>query len=190
MRQRPRVTDFKSGAKAAGQSLWHGWKDGITGLVTQPRTGYQRHGVLGGAAGALSATVNVGMKPTVGMLSSVTWLSRGTYASMKKAALTFQLDETHSSHMTLGFASSSSSSPTSDYEEQEDESEICETAKIAARVSGFRPKVCQQILEEFDKIQMERKQILSPSSSPRRLCIPQLPFKRNRSRSAFTVKQT
>ncbi|CAF3768930.1 unnamed protein product [Rotaria sordida] len=152
-RPRPKVTDFKSGAKAAGLALRNGWKDGITGVVKQPRVGYQRHGALGGAAGSLIATVNMAMKPAVGTLSSVTWLSRGTYASVKKTVETYKNEGRLISTKLFNTASS-----TQDNEQlqTDDNEEISSAAKIAAIRSGFHPKVCQHILDEFEKIKIER----------------------------------
>ncbi|CAF1179781.1 unnamed protein product, partial [Rotaria sordida] len=152
-RPRPKVTDFKSGAKAAGLALRNGWKDGITGVVKQPRVGYQRHGALGGAAGSLIATVNMAMKPAVGTLSSVTWLSRGTYASVKKTVETYKNEGRLISTKLFNTASS-----TQDNEQlqTDDNEKISSAAKIAAIRSGFHPKVCQHILDEFEKIKIER----------------------------------
>ena len=83
-RQRPQVESFISGAKAAERSIRYGFKDGFTGLVNKPRTGYQRHGVLGGAAGAAVAIPNIVIKPVVGTLASITWLGRGAYAEARQ----------------------------------------------------------------------------------------------------------
>lgn len=85
-RERPRVTGFRSGAQAAGQSLWYGFKDGVAGLVNKPRAGYHRDGLLGVAAGAAVSIPNVVLKPITGTLASLTWLSRGVYAEAKQLA--------------------------------------------------------------------------------------------------------
>ncbi|CAF1234226.1 unnamed protein product [Rotaria sp. Silwood1] len=164
-RQRPRVTDFKSGAKAAGLSLWNGWKDGVTGIVKQPRAGYERHGVLGGAAGSLIATVNIAVKPAVGTLSSITWLSRGTYASVRKAVETYRNEGRRISSKL--FDPTSPIKYDGQYQENEDE-EILAAVKIAAARSGFHPEVCQHILHEFEKIKLEREQKIVSSLKKKR----------------------
>ncbi|CAM4793077.1 unnamed protein product [Rotaria magnacalcarata] len=155
IRQRPQVTDFKSGAKAAGLSLLDGWRDGVTGIVREPRIGYELHGVLGGAAGSLLATVHIAIKPAVGTLSSITWLSRGTYASVKKAIETYRNEGRHIS--TELFDTASLISDDGQYQEKENE-EISAAVNMAAVRSGFHPKVCQHILHEFEKIKKERQQ--------------------------------
>ncbi|CAF3049335.1 unnamed protein product [Rotaria sp. Silwood2] len=159
-RPRPRVTDFKSGAKAAGLALWNGWKDGMTGIVRQPRAGYQRHGVLGGAAGTLIATVNIGMKPAVGTMSSLTWLSRGTYASVRKAIETYRNEGRRISRKLFD---TSFSTQDNERLQVDDDEGISSAAKIAASKSGFHPKVCQHILDEFEKIQIEYDQKMASS---------------------------
>ncbi|CAF3658202.1 unnamed protein product [Rotaria sp. Silwood1] len=157
---RPRVTNFKSGAKAAGLALWNGWKDGMTGIVRQPRAGYQRHGALGGAAGTLIATVNIGMKPAVGTMSSLTWLSRGTYASVRKAIETYRNEGRRISRKLFDSALS-----TQDNEQLQvdDDEGISSAAKTAATKSGFHPKVCQHILDEFEKIKIEHERKMASS---------------------------
>ncbi|CAF0759870.1 unnamed protein product [Adineta ricciae] len=153
-RERPRVTDFKSGAKAAGLALYNGWKDGITGIVKQPRAGYQRHGALGTAAGSLIATVNVALKPTVGTLSSITWLSRGTYASVRKTIETYR-NEGRQISSKLFDASSTNGEQTM---HDDAGASYSATVKTASARSGFHPKVCQHILDEFERVKREQEQ--------------------------------
>jgi UDP:flavonoid glycosyltransferase YjiC (YdhE family) len=47
VRPQVKVTDFRSGAKAAGKEFGLGWYDGVTGLVTQPWKGAQKEGASG-----------------------------------------------------------------------------------------------------------------------------------------------
>ena len=164
-RPQPRVTDFKSGAKAAGSRLWNGWRDGITGIVTQPRAGYERHGALGGAAGGLVGTVNMAVKPSVGTLSSLTWLGRGTYASVKKAVDTYR-NEGRRISTKLSHAASGRHVQDDDVDDQGD---VSAPVKRAAAVSGFHPRVCQQIIDEFDKIKAEQEHQVMSSSKQKRL---------------------
>jgi hypothetical protein len=155
-RPRPRVTNFKSGAKAAGAALWNGWKDGVTGVITQPRVGYQRHGALGCAAGSFVAALNLGLKPSVGILSSVTWLSRGTYASVRKTVETYQNEGRRFSRKLFDTASSTTFN--GELQQNDDDEEVSSAAKIAAARSNFHPRVCQLILDEFEKIKNEPEQ--------------------------------
>ncbi|CAF1461712.1 unnamed protein product, partial [Adineta steineri] len=141
--ERPRVTDFKSGARAAGQSVAYGWKDGVTGFVRKPRIGYRRHGILGGATGLFVATVNGVVKPTSGSLASVTWLSRGMYASMKKKRRSTSTDEKQTLINKISVQSSS---------DGDDDDDVPKNIKFASVVSGYSTEICQHILDEFNKI--------------------------------------
>jgi hypothetical protein len=163
-RPRPFVKDFKSGAKAAGSVLWNGWKDGVTGLIRQPHAGYKRHGILGGAAGSIIATVNICMKPTVGTLASVTWLGRGTYASVRDVVRNYKQEGRRMSPTLFDVASSLSTASNSQTQDDED-TEISSAAKTAANISGFHPKVCQNIIDEFEKIKAEHERHMDSSST-------------------------
>jgi hypothetical protein len=154
-RQRPRVTNFKSGAKAAGLTLWNGWKDGVTGIVTRPQTGYRRHGQLGAAAGTLIGIVNLGMKPAVGTFASLTWFSRGIYVSVRKRVQTYRNKRRRIP--TKLFDTTSTTTSNGQFQNDDDNEEVSSAAKMAATRSGLHPKVCQRILQEFEKIKNERE---------------------------------
>ncbi|GIZ38820.1 hypothetical protein CKM354_000222100 [Cercospora kikuchii] len=47
VRPSTKVSDFSSGARAAGKNFGLGWYDGVTGLVTQPWRGAQKDGAVG-----------------------------------------------------------------------------------------------------------------------------------------------
>jgi sterol 3beta-glucosyltransferase len=149
-RKRPEVDDFQSGAKAAGNSVWHGFKDGVTGLVTKPRIGFQRRGILGGAAGAAVAIPNVVIKPIAGTLASLTWLSRGVYAEAKN--LTNQKNGHSDNRLTSltpqGHRRSSSGSMISNDDTSPE--------GRASLESGLTIDVCKSILTEFERIKNER----------------------------------
>ena len=130
--QRPRVTSFKSGVKAAFVTLWNGWTDGITGIVTRPRTGYRRHGLLGAVAGILIGIVNIGVKPAVGTFATLTWLSRGVYISIRK-----RVQNSKNRKIRI---------PT----------KLFDTTSNEDIRSGFHPDECQRIIQEFEQIKNER----------------------------------
>jgi hypothetical protein len=152
---RPFVSDFKSGAKTAGLVLWNGWKDGVIGMIKQPYAGYKRHGILGGAAGSLAATVNICLKPTIGTLASLTWLSRGTYASIRDLVVNYKKEGRYISSTLIDVNLSLS---TANNVQTQDDKRISSAAKTAANISGFHPKVCQHIIDEFEKIKIEHEQ--------------------------------
>ncbi|CAF1422621.1 unnamed protein product [Rotaria sp. Silwood1] len=166
-RPRPIVIDFKSGAKAAGLTLWNGWKEGVTGVITQPRAGYKRHGIVGGVAGSLIATVNIWMKPGLSTLSSLTWLSRGVYASVENVLENYKKEGRRISPKLFNVTSSSSSVSNEEIQNENDK-EVSLIAKIAANNSGFHPKVCQTIIDEFKKIKAEHEQYRNSSSTKKK----------------------
>ncbi|CAF3779665.1 unnamed protein product [Rotaria socialis] len=143
-RKRPHVKDFSTGLRAAEHSIWHGFKDGVKGLVDKPRTGYDRHGVLGGAAGAAIALPNAVIKPAVGTLASITWLGRGIYAHSKQ----LRKNKHSSDHLLIssstGVRRRSSGSTTL--------SEDTSPAGMASFESGLRIEICQKILSDFEQI--------------------------------------
>ena len=64
VRQSEKVTDFKSGIRAAGRELTYGFYDGISGLATQPMRGAQKEGPAGffkGFAKGIGGLVLVGL---------------------------------------------------------------------------------------------------------------------------------
>jgi hypothetical protein len=156
-RKRPHVQDFCSGAKAAENSIWYGFKDGVTGLVNKPRAGYKRHGVKGGAAGAAVAIPNIVIKPVAGTLASLTWLGRGIYAEAKHYA--HHRHPNSDSQLSLlspaGHRRSLSGSIITT-----DEVSPEERASID---SGLNIDICKQILTEFERV---KKEYNSRPSSP------------------------
>ena len=184
-RKRPHIDGFSSGARAAEHSIWHGFKDGITGLLNKPRIGYERHGVIGGAAGAAVAIPNVVIKPVVGTLASLTWLGRGIYAQGRH--FVEQRNSKSEDRLSVlspsGHRRSSSGSmimPTDDSPEAR-----------ASLESGLRIDVCKRILTEFERIKYEHHPKSSssnntPETSQDLESTRNLPnvFQRQRSRSA------
>jgi hypothetical protein len=175
--KRPYVEDFSSGARAAENSIWHGFKDGVTGLVNKPRTGYQRHGVLGGAAGAAVAIPNIVIKPVVGTLASLTWLGRGIYAEAKQ--LTNNKNSNSDDRLSVlspaGHRRASSFS-TITIEDTSPEGR-------ASFESGLKIDVCKQILTEFERIKNEHSS--KSSSSINTNAISKEPEKQTKLKNIF-----
>ncbi|CAF2766344.1 unnamed protein product [Rotaria sp. Silwood2] len=184
--ERPCVTDFKSGVKAAGLSIKHGWKDGITG---KPRVGYHRHGILGGETGALVATANGFVKPLVGSLTLVTWLGRGMYASMQKKNNNKKngANDEHIKINKLSVRSTFSSSDIDQQESHDDNNEVSRIIKFASVVSGYAVEVCQQILDEFDKVKKHQEQITELSLNQTQKHRRRRLFQRHRSYSDSVI---
>jgi hypothetical protein len=100
------------------------------------------------------------MKPTVGTHSSITWLSRGTYASVRKVVETYRNEGRRISSKL--FDTTSSTEGNEQCPEDDDE-EISMAVKTAATRSGFHPKICQHILHQFEKIKIEQEQKVTSS---------------------------
>jgi len=152
----PPVVDFKSGVQAAGYSLGHGWKEGLTGFVKKPRVGYHRNGILGGATGAAIATANGIVKPLAGSLASVTWVGRGVYADIinnknrskrKSKQINTIIDQIAVPRTSLSTTRTPSTSTSDD-----DDDDVPQCIQFAAIVSGYSTKICRQILDEFEKV--------------------------------------
>ena len=76
----------------------------------------------------------------------------GLVASVKKAADTYQNEGRRISTKLL-HAASDKHGPKDD----EDQIDVSPAVKRAAASSGFHPRVCQQIIDEFKKIQAEQE---------------------------------
>jgi hypothetical protein len=139
--------------------LWHSRKSDLIGFVKRSCTRSQHHGLSTGTAGALIATTNCAIEPAVGTLPATTWLGGATYASVEKAVVTYTKEEDG----------------------------ISPAAKIASVVSGFDPKVCQQILVEFEKIKMEQKHSMVSSSPSKKHSKAKFQFRRQRSHSTSAI---
>ncbi|KAJ5183811.1 hypothetical protein N7492_001427 [Penicillium capsulatum] len=63
----PKVVGYRSGFRAAGKELRDGFYYGVTGLVTQPRSGYRRKGTKGMIQGVGKGVGGVIFKPTAGL---------------------------------------------------------------------------------------------------------------------------
>lgn len=164
-RQRPRVTNFKSDVKAACSILWNGWKDGITGIVTRPRTGYKRHGLLGVAAGSLIGILNLGVKPAVGTMASLTWFCRGIYINIRKKVQNYKNKKRRI--LRKLFDTPSTITSNGQLQNGDDNEEVSSAARIAAIRSGLHPKECQRILQEFEKMTKPKRSLMTRLKSLR-----------------------
>ncbi|CAF0983991.1 unnamed protein product [Rotaria sordida] len=148
--ERAQVNNFQSGMKAAGHSLWYGFKDGITGLVKNPQVGYHHDGIRGVATGTALAIPNLVLKPIAGTLASITWLSRGVYAQAT------ELSEQKKNKRDIQLKLNSSNELHRSIIDLTDETspEVRASSK-----SGLTIDVCRTILETFEKIQIEHNEM-------------------------------
>ena len=179
--KRPQVDDIQSGAKAAGDSVWHGFKDGVTGLVNKPLTGFERDGIRGGAAGAAVAVPNIIIKPIAGTLASLTWLSRGVYAEVKN--LTHKKDSNSNNRLSTLSPSGHRRSSSGSMVINDDTS----PEGRASYASGLTIDICKEILAEFERIKHERDLAIKDSDhtkNPKKENKLKKLFQRQRSHSA------
>ncbi len=121
------------------------------------------------------ATANAVVKPTVGSLASVTWLGRGMYANMTKKKQKNGIKKQNIINNNIAeqssFSSSSSPPDTHQQEQQQpdddDDDNVPSNIKFAAVISGYPTEVCQEILDEFEKVKKHQEQIatLSPNQT-------------------------
>ena len=148
--ERAQVNNVRSGIKAAGNSILHGFKDGITGLVKSPRAGYEHDGIRGVATGAALAIPNLVLKPIAGTLASITWIGRGVYAQAT------QLSERRQNRRVVQLKLNSSNEL---YRSMIDLADEKAPEVRASSESGLHIDVCRTILETFEKIQLEHNQM-------------------------------
>ncbi len=96
----------------------------------------------------------------MGTLPSLTRLTRGPYASVRKTVETYRNEGRHISTKLFDITSSTTNN---EQLQDNDDEEISSAAKAAATASGFHPKVCQHILHEFEKIKIEQEQRIASS---------------------------
>ena len=84
VRPQEKVSDFKSGAVAAGKEFGYGWYDGVTGLVTQPWKGAQKEGVSGFAKGVGKGLGGFVTKPFAALAGILGHTMKGVHKEMQK----------------------------------------------------------------------------------------------------------
>ncbi|KAM0720634.1 hypothetical protein Q7P37_004771 [Cladosporium fusiforme] len=85
VRKPEKVTDFKSGIRAAGREFGYGMYDGITGLVTQPMKGAQKEGAAGFIKGIGKGIGGIALKPGAAVFGIPGYTMQGVYKEMQKA---------------------------------------------------------------------------------------------------------
>lgn len=84
VRPQEQVSDFKSGAVAAGKEFGFGWYDGVTGLVTQPWKGAQKEGASGFAKGIGKGVAGFAFKPFAGFSGILGHTMKGVQKEVQK----------------------------------------------------------------------------------------------------------
>ena len=84
VRKPDKITDFRSGLKAAGKEFGFGLYDGITGLVTQPVRGAQKEGAAGFIKGVGKGLGGIYLKPGAAIFGVAAYPMMGIYKEMQK----------------------------------------------------------------------------------------------------------
>lgn len=84
VRPHEQVSDFKSGAVAAGKEFGFGWYDGVTGLVTQPWKGAQKEGASGFVKGIGKGVAGFATKPFAGFSGILGHTMKGVQKEVQK----------------------------------------------------------------------------------------------------------
>ncbi len=117
----------------------------------------------GNTAEALIATAHAAMDPVVGVHPTTTWLGRATIQTVEEVVLSPNKDRipsiSNTSHTQM------SHSITNDKQHHHHHDELSSAVKIASAVSGYPPKVCQDILTQFNEIKKKNEENLSSSTT-------------------------
>jgi uncharacterized protein (DUF1330 family) len=84
VRPQAKVSDFKSGARAAGKEFGLGWYDGVTGLVTQPWNGARKKGASGFVKGIGKGMGEFVAKPGAGAFGILGYVMKGVHKEVQK----------------------------------------------------------------------------------------------------------
>lgn len=76
------ITGFRSGCKVAGVEFYHGFYDGITGLVRLPLLAYRKEGKSGLPLGIVRGVGGAVIKPTAGSLGLAAYTGKGFFVSV------------------------------------------------------------------------------------------------------------
>ncbi|KAJ9109077.1 hypothetical protein QFC21_000405 [Naganishia friedmannii] len=80
----PQVDGWRSGLKEGGKSLYYGWADAFTGLVTTPKRGHRKHGTAGAVGGVFASLLDLQLKPAFGTLGLIAHPINGAFISYER----------------------------------------------------------------------------------------------------------
>ncbi|CAF1290340.1 unnamed protein product [Adineta ricciae] len=163
---------LKTSFSSAVLSLCHKRKSNLLKFLKRSRFGHQESEELRVTADALIATTKCAIQPAVCSISkSPNWFSTNSPQHTCVSAL-IQTIETQSCP-------------------KDKDSELPSAIiQAAVAISGFEPKTCEQILQEFDQMKTRQHQVLSPSPIFKRQSKHKFHFRRQRSHSTSELEQT
>ncbi|THW18319.1 UDP-Glycosyltransferase/glycogen phosphorylase [Aureobasidium pullulans] len=84
VRKPDRITDFRSGLRAATKEFGYGMFDGITGLVTQPMEGAKKEGAAGFLKGFGKGIGGIVLKPGAAIFGIPAYTMKGVYKELQQ----------------------------------------------------------------------------------------------------------
>lgn len=84
VRKPDRITDFRSGLRAATKEFGYGMYDGITGLVTQPLSGAKKEGAAGFVKGIGKGIGGIMLKPGAAIFGIPAYTMKGVYKELQQ----------------------------------------------------------------------------------------------------------
>ncbi|PNS21582.1 Sterol 3-beta-glucosyltransferase [Sphaceloma murrayae] len=83
VRKSDKITDFKSGIRAAGKEFGFGMYDGITGIFTQPVSGAKKEGAAGFIKGIGKGIGGIVLKPQAAVFGIPGYMMKGVYKELQ-----------------------------------------------------------------------------------------------------------
>ncbi|KAF4548462.1 Sterol 3-beta-glucosyltransferase-like protein 4 [Elsinoe fawcettii] len=83
VRKQDKITDFKSGVRAAGKEFGFGMYDGITGIFTQPLQGAKKEGAAGFIKGIGKGIGGIILKPQAAAFGIPGYMMKGVYKELQ-----------------------------------------------------------------------------------------------------------
>jgi UDP:flavonoid glycosyltransferase YjiC (YdhE family) len=168
VRKSEKITDLRSGLKAAGKEFGFGFYDGITGLVTQPLAGAQKEGVAGFIKGAAKGIGGVVLKPGAGIWGLPGYTAKGVYAELSKHFGSSVLNYIIAARTAQGYEEWKNSSP----EQRADIVSAWKSSKVETRKGGkkYGEERKHEIEEHIvTRTQSNSAQLMSGFKNTRRL---------------------
>ncbi|CAF0856009.1 unnamed protein product [Adineta steineri] len=176
----PSENHSKTSFKTSVYSVYRNRKLSLINYLKRSRVGHQQPSQNSITADALIATTEYAMQPVVCSL----------FAPMPQAKVeTSEIDETDSKPNISDIVPATSLIIPNgeEHEEDDDDDEISPNIKIAAEVSGFHPKICQQIIQEFEQIKTKQNKLLTNSFDSKQHHKHLLHLQRQRSHSLSNI---
>ena len=179
---------LRTSFSSAVLSLCHKPKSNLLKFLKRSRFCHQESEELRVTADALIATTKCAIQPAVCSIpKSPNWFSTNSPQHTCVSAI-IQTIEAQSCPEDKD--SKLPSTTSNDKAAENENKKISAIIQAAVAISGFEPKTCEQILQEFDQMKSRQDQVLSPSPMFKRQSKHKFHFRRQRSHSTSELEQT